>query len=72
MISVIIPVYNTKPYLEQAIKSVLHQSYQDWEQHMMLLSLQVRIWLSLTRNMRAKAFPGMKSQQYLTGYMIQK
>ena len=25
------PVYNTKPYLEQAIESVLYQTFQDWE-----------------------------------------
>lgn len=31
MISVIMPVYNTKQYLEQAIESVLYQTYQDWE-----------------------------------------
>lgn len=31
MISVIMPVYNTKPYLEQAVESVLRQTYQDWE-----------------------------------------
>ena len=32
LISVIMPVYNTpEPYLEQAIKSVLDQVYQEWE-----------------------------------------
>lgn len=31
MISVIMPVYNTKQYLEQAIESVLFQTFQDWE-----------------------------------------
>ena len=31
MITVIMPVFNTKPYLEQAVESVLHQTYQDWE-----------------------------------------
>lgn len=31
MISVIMPVYNTKQYLEQAIESVLYQTFQDWE-----------------------------------------
>lgn len=31
MISVIIPVYNVKPYLEDAIESVIHQSYTDIE-----------------------------------------
>ena len=31
MISVIMPVFNTKQYLEQAIESVLYQTYQDWE-----------------------------------------
>lgn len=31
MISVIMPVFNTEPYLKRAIDSVLHQSYQDWE-----------------------------------------
>ncbi len=31
MISVITPVYNSKPYLKQAIESVLYQTYSDWE-----------------------------------------
>ena len=30
-ISVIIPVYNTKPYLSRCIDSVLKQTYEDWE-----------------------------------------
>ena len=30
-ISVIIPVYNTKPYLSRCIDSVLRQTYEDWE-----------------------------------------
>lgn len=30
-ISVIIPVYNTKPYLSRCIDSVLEQTYEDWE-----------------------------------------
>lgn len=30
-ISVIIPVYNTKPYLARCIESVLDQTYEDWE-----------------------------------------
>ncbi len=31
MISVIVPVYNKKPYLEKCIRSVQEQTYQDWE-----------------------------------------
>lgn len=31
MISVIVPVYNVKPYLEEAIESVIGQSYKDLE-----------------------------------------
>lgn len=31
MISVIMPVFNTKQYLEQAIESVTNQIFQDWE-----------------------------------------
>ena len=30
-VSIIIPVYNVKPYLPQAIKSVINQTYQDLE-----------------------------------------
>ena len=31
MISVIIPVYNTAPYLDRCVQSVICQLYQDWE-----------------------------------------
>lgn len=31
MVSVIIPIYNTEPYLEQCIESVVNQSYRDLE-----------------------------------------
>lgn len=31
MISVIVPVYNVEPYLEEAIESVIHQTYTDLE-----------------------------------------
>lgn len=31
MISVIIPVYNVRPFLEQCVRSVINQTYQDWE-----------------------------------------
>lgn len=31
MVSVIIPVYNVRPFLELCVSSVLNQSYQDWE-----------------------------------------
>ena len=31
MISVIIPVYNVKAYLAEAVESVIHQSYRDLE-----------------------------------------
>ena len=31
MISIIIPVYNTAPYLNPCIESVVHQTYTDWE-----------------------------------------
>ena len=31
MISIIIPVYNTAPYLDACIESVVNQSYADWE-----------------------------------------
>ncbi|WP_352398170.1 glycosyltransferase family 2 protein [[Clostridium] aminophilum] len=31
MISVIVPVYNVKPYLEESIQSVIHQTFRDLE-----------------------------------------
>lgn len=31
MLSVIVPVYNTKPFLRRCIDSILNQSYRDWE-----------------------------------------
>ncbi|MBQ1747242.1 MAG: glycosyltransferase, partial [Bacteroidales bacterium] len=31
MISVIVPVYNVRPFLTEAIESVIAQSYTDWE-----------------------------------------
>lgn len=31
LISVIIPVYNAAPYLDQAVQSVLNQTHRDWE-----------------------------------------
>ena len=31
MISVIIPVYNTAPYLDRCVRSVIDQVYQEWE-----------------------------------------
>lgn len=31
MISIIIPVYNSAPYLNQCIESILNQTYTDWE-----------------------------------------
>lgn len=31
MISVIIPIYNIKPYLEYAVNSVIKQTFSDWE-----------------------------------------
>ena len=30
-VSVVIPVYNVKPYLERCVNSVLHQTFKDWE-----------------------------------------
>lgn len=31
MVSIIVPVYNTEKYIERCIKSILSQSYSDWE-----------------------------------------
>jgi len=31
MISIIVPVYNVRPYLEQCVRSIIAQTYQDWE-----------------------------------------
>ena len=31
MVSVIMPVYNSKKYLREAVESVICQTYQDWE-----------------------------------------
>ena len=31
MISVIIPVYNVKQFLNEAVESVIGQSFSDWE-----------------------------------------
>lgn len=31
MISIIVPVYNVKPYLEQCVRSIIAQTFQDWE-----------------------------------------
>ena len=30
-VSVVIPVYNVKPYLERCVQSVVHQTYRDLE-----------------------------------------
>lgn len=31
MVSIIVPVYNVRPYLEQCVRSIIAQAYQDWE-----------------------------------------
>ena len=31
MVSVIMPVYNTEEYLDDTVRSVIHQTYTDWE-----------------------------------------
>ena len=31
LVSIIIPVYNTKPYLERCIQSIVHQTYKNLE-----------------------------------------
>lgn len=31
MISIITPVYNVEPYIEQCLNSIMHQEYSDWE-----------------------------------------
>ncbi len=31
MVSVIMPVYNSKAYLKESLESVMHQTYQNWE-----------------------------------------
>ncbi|OQS57845.1 glycosyl transferase family A, partial [Actinobacillus suis] len=31
LISIIMPVYNAEEYIEEAIKSVLNQTYSNWE-----------------------------------------
>ena len=31
MISIIVPVYNVRPYLEQCVHSIIAQTYQEWE-----------------------------------------
>ena len=31
MISIIVPVYNAANYIEETIKTVVNQTYQDWE-----------------------------------------
>lgn len=31
MISIVVPVYNIKPYIRECVESVLKQSYNDWE-----------------------------------------
>lgn len=31
LVSIVVPVYNVKPYIEETIKSVLNQTYTDWE-----------------------------------------
>ena len=31
MISIIVPVYNVRPYLEQCVRSIIAQTYHDWE-----------------------------------------
>ena len=31
MISIIVPVYNTKKYLQRCIESIIHQIYTNWE-----------------------------------------
>lgn len=30
-LSIIVPVYNVEPYLEECLNSVLHQTFLDWE-----------------------------------------
>ena len=31
LVSIVVPVYNVKPYIEETIKSVLNQTYTNWE-----------------------------------------
>lgn len=31
LVSIIMPSYNTAPYIDETIQSVLHQTYKNWE-----------------------------------------
>ena len=31
MVSIVMPAYNAEKYIEQAIRSVINQTYKDWE-----------------------------------------
>ena len=31
LVSIVMPIYNSETYLDEAILSIIHQTYQNWE-----------------------------------------
>ena len=40
LISVVLPVYNGERYLRESIESIIAQSYQNWDNKLMVVTLK--------------------------------